>query len=86
MRLTEIAKQMKLEAYNTGASTRTLGRGLILTLTPHRESWKLVMEREGVTPSKQEYKIVSKAFFGNRVKRIRKASEFAFELTPEDLL
>jgi len=86
MRLTEIAKQMKLECYNNGTSQRTLGRGLILTLTPLGESWKLVMERKEAPPSKQEYKIVSRAFFGQRVRSIRKASENAFELTSEDSL
>lgn len=86
MRLMEIAKQMKLETYQTGKSTRTLGRGLRLELTPHKNSWKLLMKRDKVAPSKQEYKIVSKAFFGLRVKHIRKTSENAFELTAEDSL
>jgi len=80
MRLTEIAKRMKLEAYQTGKSERKLFRGLEITLTPYKDGWKLKMERENTEPSKTEYKVVSKAFFDGRVHHLQQPSKNALEL------
>lgn len=84
MKLTEIAKQMKLECYEAGYSTRTLGRGLQLMLSPAKQGWKLRMFREDTVPSSHEYKVVSRAFFNGRVKHIRQPDENAIELTTVD--
>lgn len=81
MNIETIARAMKLECYQNSISQRTLSRGLMLTLTPYKQGWKLIMERNNTPPSKQEYKIIAKAFFNKRVKNILKVSENAFMLT-----
>lgn len=80
MKLREIAKRMKLEAYNIGVSKRMLGRGLKLTLTPFLEGWKLMLEQDNTTPSKMEYRVVAKAFFDGRVKHISQPAENSIEI------
>ena len=84
MRLTEIAKRMKLEAHNEGKSTRTLFRGLSLELKPYKQGWSLTMWRENTAPSKTEYKVISKAFFDGRVHHLSQPSENAIELITVD--
>lgn len=81
MSMATIAREMKLECYQHGISQRTLSRGLMLTLTPHRNGWKLIMERQNKEPSKQEYKMIAKAFFDKRVKHIAKIERNGFMLT-----
>lgn len=84
MTLSEVAKQMKLECYLTGYSKRTLGRGLQLMLAPNKQGWKLTMFREDTIPSNQEYKIIARAFFDQRVKHVSQPDENAIELTTVD--
>lgn len=81
MSMTTMARAMKLECYQHGISQRTLARGLMLTLTPYKSGWKLIMEREDISPSKQEYKIIARAFFDKRVKNIAKIERNGFMLT-----
>lgn len=81
MSIATMARAMKLECYQHGISQRTLARGLMLTLTPYKSGWKLIMERENISPSKQEYKIIARAFFDKRVKNISQPSENAFALS-----
>lgn len=80
MRLVEIAKRMKLEAYYTGSARRTLWRGLQLTLTPHLQGWCLKLQREKVPPSSMEYRVVAKAFCDARVKSVSQPSPFVIEI------
>jgi len=81
MKLTEIARIMKLEAYHAGYSTRTLSHGLHIALEPYKQGWRLLMWREDAEPSKKDYKVISKAFFDQRVQHLRQPSKFALELT-----
>jgi len=81
MKLTEIARIMKLEAYHAGYSTRTLSHGLHIALEPYKQGWRLLMWREDAEPSKQEYKVIAKAFFNQRVKHVSQPDENAIELT-----
>jgi hypothetical protein len=80
MRLTEIAKDMKIESYNTGKSYRRLWGGLELTLTPYKQGWQLTLRRENTEPSKNEYRIISKAFFNGRVKHLSQPNENSLEI------
>ena len=80
MRLKQIARQMKLEAHETGKSTVTLKHGLKLTLEPYKTGWKLTLSREDTEPSKTEYKIISKAFFDGRVYHLSEPKKNALEL------
>lgn len=82
--LKKIAREMKLEAYTSGKSERTLGRGLQLMLAPNKQGWTLTMFREDTIPSNQEYKIIARSFFDGRVKHVRQPNKYAIELTTVD--
>ena len=78
--LRDIARVMKYEAYVSGKSEKTLSGGLQLTLEPYKQGWKLTMQRGDTAPSKNDYKVISRAFFNGRVQHLSKPSKNALEL------
>lgn len=81
MRLPEIAKHMKIEAHNTGKSYRRLWGGLELTLEPYKQGWQMTIRRENAEPSKADYKVISKAFFNERVRNLSRPQKNTLSMT-----
>lgn len=79
--LRDIARIMKYEAYISGKSERKLAGGLHLALETYEQGWKLKIGRDDTAPSKNDYRVIAKAFFNRRVAKVSQPSKNVLELT-----